>query len=530
MFEEEDIRRPYLPWAAFDELRDEENCRYDANIGSLSRARTRFLERFSHIDPPAELSLDGLCQEINRSRFGDVLEYLARKGILSSGKVPVPIPWLHSIPKSHFVAIYAREELQSLGRYSLLHGKGASYNSFTEALSKAIGELVERYVLLAPFIHPQNKITRRMFNDKKISRALLEQTPRFFDWQRAYVPDALTAEILKSGEVDTAHIHTVLGESLTTGRAAALPLQSVLWGGVKSTDNAFRKDSYKISPRTTNGSGGGFSLSDATLSGLYELVERDSFFIFWLNRLTPRRINIDEEDPKKFTPRFFDVYRSFVDRGFEVYFLDTTTDIRIPTVTSVLLSPLPDGKKSVTVSGKCHPDPARALALSFLEHVVVPNFLPKEVEKTEGDIERQPFADNKIGKDSRNNLWRGGRITEKMDFFLSGTTISFADWASGFSLPPTDPDDMLSSSLKEFARLEREHGKAYEVFRYKARHPILEDLGYHVVKVIVPALMPLYLNETLATLDCTRLREVPKKLGLAASPVDAYNPTPHPYP
>ena len=121
-------------------------------------------------------------------------------------------------------------------------------------------------------------------------------------------------------------------------------------------------------------------------------------------------------------------------------------------------------------------------------------------------------------------------MTDKIAFFLSGKEISFRNWASEFLAAPADQHSTLSRVLGEFARMEKESGAAYEVFRYQARHPLLEELEYHVVKTVVPALMPLYLNESNALLDSARLREVPKKLGYTAASTNAYNPLPHPFP
>lgn len=525
MFEEEDTKRPYLPWEIFDELRNERNCRY-ADVETWPRMRVR-LERslFGGRTLP-DPTIAGLCEEIDRSRFGDVLAYLTKKGV-TSGSIPTPIPWLHRVPKIHYLPLCARRELQ--GSYTTLCGYGASYTSFTEALSKSIGELLERYVLLTPFFHQSNVVRRRKFTDKQIPHALLCETPCFFDWQRKHVTNGLTGAALKDDVLENAQAYCVQGESLSSGKRANIPLQHILWGPQYRAGTPLA-DTYRISPMTTSGGGAGFSLVEATLSGLCELLERDSFFIHWLNKLSPRRINIDGERAESFLPGFFDVYRTLVDRGYEVYFLDTTTDIRIPTVTSIVLEQLPDGRKSVRVSGRCHPDPARALALSLLEQVPPLNFSHQgEVAPPLGPS-YVPFSDYQIGKSKRIDLWWSGSVASEIDFFLSGGGISFEKWAKGFPSAPADPKALLLIVLAEFARMEKEYGGAYEVFRYEVCHPLLDDLEYHVVKIIVPALMPLYLREPLAPLDSVRLRNVPAKLGFTPAPVDCYNSIPHPYP
>ena len=527
MFEEEDVRQPYIPWTIFDELCDEKNYYY-GDVATWSRMRSRVVEKLFGRNEMPEPTLAGLCQEIDRSRFGDVLAYLAKKRIVT-GAIPRPHSWLHTIPKTHYIELRAREELQS-SHYTPLYGSGTSYTSFTEAFSKAIGELLERYVLLTPFFDKKNRVTQKIFGDKQIPRALLCETPRFFEWQRKYVSNGLTKEVLKKDAINEAVVHIVRGESLSSREKVHIPLQHVQWGP-NYAQGMFGADTYRISPKTTSGAGGGFTLTDATLSGLCELVERDGFLIYWLNRLSPRRIRIDEQDPQVFTPRFLDVYRSLSDRGYEVHLLDTTTDIHVPSIACLILTPLSDGRKSVSVTGKCHPDPYRALELAVLEHIGVLNKPLKEDNIIAvSDPAYVPFADRKIGKNERVNMWRSGRMTDNIGFFLSGKEIAFTEWANKFPSAPADQESALSCVLDEFARMEKESGKAYEVFRYNVRHHILNELEYHVVKVVVPALMPLYLTETGAPLDSVRLREVPKKLGYIPARIDAYNPLPHPFP
>ena len=126
-------------------------------------------------------------------------------------------------------------------------------------------------------------------------------------------------------------------------------------------------------------------------------------------------------------------------------------------------------------------------------------------------------------------MWRSGEMHDDISFFLSGKEISSKEWADEFPPAPVNQKSALVYILSEFARMEKESGAAYEVFQYEARHKILEALEYHVVKVVIPALMPLYLRENLVPLDSVRLREVPKKLGYTAVSINAYNPIPHPF-
>jgi ribosomal protein S12 methylthiotransferase accessory factor len=375
----------------------------------------------------------------------------------------------------------------------------------------------------------RNKVFRRTFGSEDIPRALLYESPRFFEWQLQYVPTGLTKEILKKKSLSHAPIHCVKGESLKTRRKISIPLQYVLWGpSIKP--GMLGADAFLISPKTTSGAGGGFTLADASLSGICELIERDGFMIYWLNRLAPRQIKITLLDSDQFSSSFLEVYRSLSDRGYKVYFLDTTTDVHVPAITCIVVVPFPDGRQGVTISGKCHPHPHRAVELALLEHNAFLSSPQQESSLSPLAPEYMPFADKKMGKSERINLWRSGQMTGQIDFLLSGQEVSFRNWASEFSEPPRDSYTAFKQILGEFSRLEEESGASYEVFRFQAQHRLLDELEYRVVKMVIPALMPLYLVERNAFLDCCRLREVPVKLGYSAAAVDHYNPLPHPFP
>lgn len=525
MYEEEDTQKPYIPWALFDDLRNEKNYRY-SNVQSWRRMKSRVWEKyFGNYEMP-EPNIASLRQEIERSQFGDLLSYLAKQKIVTN-ITPRPISWPHIVPKAHYIQLRAPEELQN-SEHTRLVGTGASFTSFPEALSKAIGELLERYFLLTPFFD-KKKVKKTTFSDKNLPPALLLEIPRFFEWQLKYVRTGLSNAVLELDKISEATVHCVKGESISRNKKVLLPVQHIIWGQ-GTLNGLLRSETHYLSPRTTSGAGGGFTLTDATLSGLCELIERDGFLIFWLNKLSPRRIFIDKNDHSYFSSRFLEIYNSLIDRGYEIYFLDTTTDICLPSTTCVILSPLTNGLQAVTVTGKCHPDPAKTLDNALLEHIAFLHSFDKSADIIIPGASYVPFTDKEIDRKERLAMWRSGKMTDKIKFFLTGKKIPFAKWKNEFPPAPLDQEPMLYRVLGEFKRMESEEGSSYEVFRYEVRHNILDELNYHVVKMVVPALIPLYLRENSAPLDSERLRRVPKKLGLSPSSIDSYNPSPHPFP
>jgi ribosomal protein S12 methylthiotransferase accessory factor len=62
--------------------------------------------------------------------------------------------------------------------------------------------------------------------------------------------------------------------------------------------------------------------------------------------------------------------------------------------------------------------------------------------------------------------------------------------------------------------------------------PDIDDVGFKVVRAVIPGLQPLDIDHRHRHLGGRRLAEVPWRMGLANAPVgeDAFNPHPHPFP
>ncbi len=157
------------------------------------------------------------------------------------------------------------------------YGSGFSKDIKT-ALAKAIGEFLERYFLT---IYHVNDFIRGSCRDMErrgypflppdhfagFSSRQKEADPRFrwdhdspFFWTRAL--------------------------RISDKKSVFLPAQFIFW------NYRFGDDEPRLINPTTNGSGGMFSMNKAILAGLYELIQRDSFFFFFLNGLTLQKIDL----------------------------------------------------------------------------------------------------------------------------------------------------------------------------------------------------------------------------------------------
>lgn len=115
-------------------------------------------------------------------------------------------------------------------------------------------------------------------------------------------------------------------------------------------------------------------------------------------------------------------------------------------------------------------------------------------------------------------------MQEKIQFFLQGEQRSIEKSFLGVPEKGMNPARQLEYLKKVFRR----KGEGYEIFYYEANHEALDTLGYFSVSVSVPAILPLYMDESKAPLGNLRLQEACRELGY--KPAENMNPLPHPFP
>ena len=368
------------------------------------------------------------------------------------------------------------------------------------AISKAVGELLERfflahgkkeYVSSVSLLKMKNK---RFLHPKKVSQFHREQEKQFPRFQ--YNENSIFS--------------WVEGKILFSNKKILLPAQSVFRGYQFDEKEPILRDP------NSNGCAGHFTLQEALLAAIYETVERDGFLVYWLNNISPTRL-----DPKSFKKKELTEYIEKLKRyQFEVHFLNTTTDIGIPSFLCVLIDRSEKGPK-VAVGGGSGFDIEGALLSAALEASSVHNVFSNQ-NTFELQEEYKIFSDKKIGRDERILLWQNPLMFPKFAPFLSGPVRSIDE-----IFPPVN----FSSIEEEYTyvtNIFKKLGDGYELYYHEVKSPVLTKIGYHVVKVIIPELLHLYLNEAFPPLGAKRLKEVPLKLGY--TPTEKWNPWPHPFP
>lgn len=431
----------------------------------------------------------------------------------------VPLNWQHLVKYLHASGIVTSPrftfQTQSNDRPKLMNvrldlrsqepnvfeaGFGASFTR-EEALSKAIGETLERYFLTG---FNRNEAYIASYADRQRSRGAtfdITSLTAYLPWQKE-----------QFSEFDLAPdspLAWVKGEKFETGENVWLPAQLVFW-------KYNYGDEKKLACITTSGCAGHFSKDEAVLSALLESIQRDGFLIYWLNSLAPRLLDVSDcDDPDVRT------LLSTLERyRLEATFLNTTSDIGIPSATCVIVDRT-SKEPQVSIGASTGFDVKGILMQSAIEALLVSDFAARQPAFILPE-DYKPFVDRTIQRTERLSLWRGERMLERFSFFLKGEKQDLATFIGNAEKIPGN--ERLAYTLTQLRKL----GQGYETYVYEVDHPVLKTLGYHVVRAIVPQLVPLYLLEHGPTLDSRRLREVPKKLGF--TPSTTLNPWPHPFP
>jgi ribosomal protein S12 methylthiotransferase accessory factor len=249
------------------------------------------------------------------------------------------------------------------------------------------------------------------------------------------------------------------------------------------------------------------SVEQALVNGLCEVIERDAIAITWLQRLALPRLELDalgDEVPPGLRHRDDDVQ--------QLYF-DATMDLGIPTVYCLDLAP--HARKLAQMVSCCTAlDPVKAAVKVIRESASTRIGLTAERELPD---DPQAFIRVHHGADFMSRPERREAFEFLLDSRERRTLSSLPDRATG------DPASDLRALI---ASLRRAGMEAYAV---ELTTDEAYDVGFRVVRVVVPALQPLSFAHSARFLGHPRLYEAPERMGHRVRAEADLNPWPQPF-
>lgn len=306
--------------------------------------------------------------------------------------------------------------------------------------------------------------------------------------------------------------HWVKGRSLVRGVEVYVPACFVY-----APYHFTSMDEFVTIPISTGLACGG-SPEDATLRGIYEVVERDSFSITWLNEMPIPRLTVD-------TPRSAElraVKEAFEEVGLDLCVNLATTDLGIPVVITLALDRSNAGPASV-IAARADFDVEYAVVRS-LEETAQTRLWAKKLMRDKPDFQPEEGFTNIVDGEEHVRLFANPDMTKYLRFLTEAPRVIDLS-----SLEPP-PDEDVSSRIKRC--VDTLDAKGYDVIVVDITTPDIAEVGFCVVRVLIPGLHPLDLDHNWRYLGGKRLYEVPVKMGFAdrEKSEEELNPIPHPFP
>ncbi|MFA8434849.1 MAG: YcaO-like family protein [Marinifilaceae bacterium] len=291
---------------------------------------------------------------------------------------------------------------------------------------------------------------------------------------------------------------------LTNGETSYVPGQFIYM--------PFTRDENWVSINTSTGLAAHSNYYKAILNGLYEVIERDSFVITWMQDLVPQKIKI--------TPEIQDYLDAHYPKHYQWHFFDITYDIEVPTVLGICFGETEYGKfvafgSSTRIS---YGESLQKVIQEIGQTIPYFRFLLGEKKDWHPDDDYSSIMDfeqHSIFYVKRQDLWH------IFDKWVNAEPTKVIDLYENPELTDQETIKHIVGLLKE---------KNYNVLFKDLTTPDIRQIGFYSIKVFVPQLVPLSGAYPLYFLGSDRLYTVPEKLGYAARDFHHLNKYPHPFP
>ncbi|MFD5315846.1 YcaO-like family protein [Streptomyces sp. NPDC127098] len=297
-------------------------------------------------------------------------------------------------------------------------------------------------------------------------------------------------------------IHWTRGVDLMTGQDLWVPTVMVCYG--------FRvQDAERFISQISTGQSVHTDPYEAVLGGLMEVFERDAVALTWLQMLP-----LPPVDPAVLSPDAHELLAWCERRFLRTLLFDATTDLGVPVVYALQVSPYDDTVRQVVGAGA-----GRSLG-EAAERCLLELLTIRDCYRSEGETHApSDYGDFTFLEGAR--MMCRPEHAEAFAFLtadLAGRRLS-----AGVTPLPADPRAALEEALE---RLAAAGMQAVAVDRTCRE---LRVAGLTAVAVVVPELQPMSLQPLAQFRAHPRLAEAPALMGFASLPEEEQNPWPQPF-
>ncbi|WP_336339212.1 YcaO-like family protein [Haloarcula brevis] len=301
----------------------------------------------------------------------------------------------------------------------------------------------------------------------------------------ADVPDAVGPDSFVRDEAEwepSTELPWVPAEALLTDERRSLPAETV----------HYPPPSNAVRPATTTGLGLGNTVTEALLTGLYEVVERDAAMLSWYSTFEPLRVTVDDHD------RYETLRRRATSEGLDVTALLLTQDVDVPVVTVALER---DEWPRFALGTDADLDPGAAAAGALEE--ALQNWMELDGMGPEAAMDAQGAI---------------GRYAES-----PGEAADLTAAETAVPLDSLGPDADRSGEAELEALCDRAADAGLRPYAARLTTCDLEQLGFEAVRVVCPSAQPLFFGDSFFG---ERAEAVPADLGFEPRLDRAHHPFP----
>jgi ribosomal protein S12 methylthiotransferase accessory factor len=340
---------------------------------------------------------------------------------------------------------------------------GFSFESSELALLKCLVEVIERFATL-----------RYRLSEFNYSR--------FQDLHESAIDPALFTG-LKSHQKNI--LAWVTGFDLLLEKKVLIPAQTVFY------NYKVKKPEPLLTSQVSTGAAGGLDHAGTLLRAIYEIVERDAFMGVYLAKIKAPRIN-----PESLPIPELDIIMKRIKRyKLEVYLIDISSDLRIPTILSVIVDRTGLGP-SVSVGLKSSLSKEKAVIGSLEESLLTRPWMRNEII-TQGKNEFNIKKDSLYRLKERGLFWISPKMIKHLRFLIDQPSVP-----AEFNIFEKD----VVSELEIVKQILTKHRiKTYyaDISPQQFKH-----LGISVFKVIIPQLQPLFFQESSPEIRTLRINQI----------------------
>lgn len=419
-------------------------------------------------------------------------------------------------PKSNslYPPIYCYAILYTEGAEENLRiAAGRSYINVEEAMQKAFGEYIERTSLKYT---EQSDSNIKTF-PKWVSYEYKKSSFRIYNIPTPTKRQRILKKFPKSDD-SLIGVKACYAVNTSKNKNELLPMQCAYYHYMAGSD-------IFLHPNTTNGGGGGISLETARLSAIYELIERDSFFLHWLSGIQASIINIDSitHDFRLYLEEIINKY------DIKIYILNTTFDTKIFSCNVVIID---QNRNKISLGGSCGASVIDCIKKATIEAISGIHYAKNDETLSKDFLKSYiPFSDTAMNKEKRMHIYNNNfGVNLFIKTFLCGKEIEYKDLDTKYTKYYLNKKVELKSVIETFKKLSEKKGDGYNLYFHEAKGKLIDKYSYYVSRAYVPSFTKLWLLEETATPVSKRLEQFAEIHGKIIKGEIGINTLPHPFP